>query len=251
MRCIYLLPFCTFNESGTGGVFRCEQGPLLFQLLLERGGVVKRETINLPIPACVPSSPSIWDRGLPDMCRARPAYASLDVDIPRSICHLPLKRTRAACFRSETWTSGRSPSHHPSSFPQVSVRTLRCFIRTDWGGHLYDSHQAYRFPCVRVPMLHSGCAWSLSGSGRFTHSMPSHSRLHQPGWLTWAFTCAPIYYHVWPNMFIMIKIWLALHPLQRSKHKRGFLHRVSIGTLLKEQTNCTGLHVFSLGLLGF
>lgn len=143
---------------------------------------------------------SIWEGGLPNAQAARPAYASLDVDIPRSICHLSVRRIRPSVFAAKREPRLRSHSLSPALVFPRGVRQNREVFYKGW---LRRSR----------PRLPSGAplptrAPIRAGPGVFQgprcsrHSMPSHSSVHQPRWLrTWAFTCAPIHYHTFDLIY--------------------------------------------------
>lgn len=206
-QCIYLLPLSHFHclsiriqrvRVGEGVVFLCEQGPVLFQLPQEQGGVLKGEKINLPIfrvLLCV----SIWDGGLPNVRAARAAYASLDVDIPRSICHLSVKKTQPSVFTAKREPRLRSHSLPSSSPPGVHEVFYKSWLR----------RSRLRLPLgVPLPVRARAHASFRMGLESFRAlAAPDTACLHtpsvhQPRWLsTWAFTCAPIHYHTFDFIY--------------------------------------------------
>lgn len=242
----------TKSHSWSGrGVLLCERGPVLFQLPPEQGGVLKGEKINLPM-SCVFLRVSIWDGGLPNMRAAQAAYASLGVDIPRSICHLSVKRTRPSVFAAKREPRLRSHSLLPPLVFLPGVRQnhevfykswlRRSRLRVPSGSPLPVRARAHAsfgmglesFRALAAPETQH--AFTLQGSlARVIKDVSVHM-------------CPYTLSHVWLNIFTMNKIWPALHLLHRSKHKRGCLHYVSIGTVLEEQTNCAAVLVFSLRL---
>lgn len=187
---------------------------------------------------------SVCERRVLNVWAVWPVYTSRDVDIPLNICHFSQKNAQAECFCSEMWTSAQvtlpltTPlflsislplSHPPPSL--LSVTTVRCIKRVDWGSHVLWAHcgltldQIHTHTCTLRPTdrqththSHTKCFWRPGLFQAFHSSFtPSGSAcLHTP-----AFTSQgeEVYKHTQFPPFIYIFIILISYMLYKREQK--------------------------------